>query len=202
MKLGIDVDGVLADFHSHHIPLIERITGIKLPPVSDTYPDVWDYHIAGGVTKAQEKLIWAEIKSTQMWASLNPLPGAIEALSRLNALRYTGVESYFITSRSGRMAKFYTEMWLNFHGMSSPTVLISSDKGPVVSGLALDVFVDDRPENIQEVAYQAPTTNLYLVDQPWNRDFESKQGTRFERVRSLGEVLDREIPQSKLKEAA
>lgn len=209
MKIGIDVDGVLANFNESYIELIKKETGIALPKPDATYPDQWHYERAGGVTREQENRIWEEIKSTQFWGTLQPMAGALDALRRLNALRFTGVQSYFITSRPGRMAKFYTEMWLKFHGMDMPTVVIADDKGSVAKGIVLDVFVDDKPENIQDVAATTARTRVYLIDQPYNREYQQAlkeypdlRDARAIVVGSLSEVLDREIPQSKLKRAA
>jgi len=199
MKIGIDIDGVLADFNKSYKELIERESGLTLPPLSDDYPDTWYYERAAGVTREQEAKVWEEIKSTQFWGMLQPLNGAVTALQHLNAMRFAGHHIYFITARTGKMAKFYTEMWLMFHGMNLPTVLIADQKGGLVKGLQLDVFVDDRPENIEDVWRVSSKTRLYLINQPWNRGVALPG--RVHRVPNIEAVLNLELPIVK-KEAA
>lgn len=169
MKIGIDIDGVLADFNTGYIDLIRRTTGIQLPPVSNVYPDVWHYERAAGVTKKQEHEVWEHIRNSEFWGQLFPLKGTLEVLDKLTQLRYEGHEIYFITSRVGKKVKFQTERWLSLYGMNNPTVLISDKKGPVAQGLELDVFIDDKPENCADVQLASPKTRVFLLDQPYNR---------------------------------
>jgi uncharacterized HAD superfamily protein len=173
MRIGIDLDGVLADFNTPFIALVEKHTGIKLPAPSATYPDVWDFHIAGGVTKAQASAMWEDIKTSYFWAKQQPVPGALEALKLVNALAQEPYfwNVYFITSRHGERAKWMAEAWLCMAGIDNPTVLIAHQKGGVVGGLELDAFIDDKPENIRD-AYNGTADgniHLFLVDAPYNR---------------------------------
>jgi uncharacterized HAD superfamily protein len=144
VKFGIDMDGVVADFVKGYNALAKAELGIDLP-----YPaPEWNWHKLGGITSKQNNQLWDYIKSSMFWGTLFPLPGAVEALERLNEISKRH-DIYFITTRPGTLAKFLTEMWLKFHGMDTPTVLVTDNKAPVVRGLGLDVFVDDKPENNQ-----------------------------------------------------
>jgi 5'(3')-deoxyribonucleotidase len=194
MKLGIDMDGVLADFIKSFNELVKVHFGIVLPDPAET----WDYHKAL-MTSAQRNKAWDIMKTTPFYGTILPLDGAIDAIDRLNRLTYKGNEVYFITSRPGAMTKFYSEKWLQFHGMDMPTVLLSSNKGPVAKGLGLDVFVDDKPENNMEVldaVGRDPKVRVYLPDHPYNQwaDQPSNYGVR---VTGLNEVLDIEFPQKR-----
>jgi 5'(3')-deoxyribonucleotidase len=205
MRIGIDMDGVLADFVTSHIQAIKKITGKELPPLSDTYPDVWDYDKAAGVTSEERNQVWEYIKASGFQAKLLPLPGAVEAIERLNAAAYGGHHVYFITSRTGSLAKMHSEQWLRWHGMDNPTVLIAHNKGPVALGLELEVFIDDRPENNEDVintltgrntsqpgAERALTCRVYLPDQPWNR-WATQAYNYGQRVKNINEALDIEL---------
>lgn len=193
MKFGIDMDGVLADFTKGFNALVKAELGIDLP-----YPaPSWDWHKAGGVTSKQTSQLWAYIENSMWWGTLFPLPGALEAIERLNLMTRGGHDVYFITHRPGTLAKFLTEMWLKFHGMDNPTVLIAApNKGHLAVGLELDVFVDDKPENNRHVLEALANngidgTRVYLVDAPYNSwAGDDDYGIR---VGSLTEVLDREL---------
>ena len=196
MRLGIDLDGVLVDFTKSYNALVKAELGIDLPAVALT----WDYHLENGVTQQQSNQMWEIIESTPFHGMMLPLKGALENLERLNVLSKQGNDIYFITSRTGHLAKFWTELWLKNHGMDLPTVLVTSDKGPVVKGLNLNVFVDDKPENNMDVleatgylSNHSPGIRVYLPDHPYNQwaDQFFNYGVR---VANLAEVLDREFP--------
>lgn len=188
MKIGVDIDGVLADFTKSFNALVRAEFGIELPYPAPT----WQWHREGGVTKQQDNQLWNIIKTTHFWATLVPMPGAIDAIARLDQLSHDGHDVYFITSRPGKLAKFHTEWWLKAYGMNFPTVLVTSDKGPVVKGLGLDIFIDDKPENnleVLEAVGRSPKVHVFLVDAPYNQwaDNPSVYGVR---IHSLGEVFD------------
>lgn len=200
MKLGIDMDGVLCDFIKGYNALAKAEFGKDLP-----YPAVeWDHGPNNGITKAEDNKLWEIIKSTPFHVTLLPLPGALDAIERLNVMGMGGHSVYFITSRPGNHAKFWAEQWLRWHGMDNPTVLIAKEKGFVVKGLRLDVFADDKPENNLDVINQTgrtsplpggglkPNIHVYLINQPWNQwaDQPFNYGTR---VADLNEVLDIEF---------
>jgi uncharacterized HAD superfamily protein len=208
MKLGIDIDGVLADFMGGFSALTEQEFGIKLPQPWQTY----DWHKDNGVTPEQTNYLWELIKSGPFYGTLMPLPGALDAIERLNKLSLKDHDIYFITSRNGTLTKFWTEMWLKFHGMDMPTVLLTKDKGAAAKALGLDVFVDDKPENNLDVIDAtgrhcvSPSGSLgtnihvYLINTPYNQwaDQPFNYGVR---VTDLNEVLEREFLTTKVRAA-
>lgn len=164
-----DVDGIIAKFNSAFINLIKEQTGIELPPESDTYPDTWSYHRAAGVTKEQDQVLWNHIMEGDFWETLDHYPEAPAALALIRECRSKGDHIYFVTSRPGQYAKHLTEFWLDNLGYECPTVLISSNKGPVCKGLGVEMFVDDKPENCIDVALSCSRAQVYLLDAPYNR---------------------------------
>ena len=199
MKLGIDIDGVLANFTDAYTELLFKESGVRLPPASDEWPTEWQCDRVDGITAKHRSAAWDHINSTDWQARHLPIKGALQAIQRLNIISATGNSVYFITSRGGDMAKFHTETWLRFHGSVLPTVLIANRKGPVAAGLELDVFVDDKLQNIDEVREATCGecfTRCYLIDRPYNQ----KNG--YTRASSLGAVLDIEFPLMRMKEAA
>lgn len=184
MRIGVDIDGVLANFTDAYAKILTKQTGVKFPKLSAEWPTVWYWEREAGITKLQERAAWKEIEDTHFWGVLIPLPGAIEALQHLNVMAQTGHEVYFITSRPGARAKHLTEMWLRGHGVEYPTVIIAHEKGPLAAALKLDVFIDDKMENVRDVANARDKTRVYIIDSPYNTEVVVG-----DRVKDVMEVL-------------
>mgnify|MGYP001560785766 CR=1 FL=1 len=187
MRIGFDIDGVLANFNTPFIALMKESSGRDLFP-PNYRPHTWNYPEALGYTSAEVSTAWELIKSgCTFWELLPPLPG----LRQFCDWFYTGsVESnpcefYFVTSRMGQKVKLQTENWLDHHAAKGLTVLISSEKGAIAKALKLDFYVDDRAENIADVVEQSPSTRAFLLDSPWNQHMNA--GTR---IYALSEFLD------------
>ena len=188
LRIGVDVDGVLANFNVGYKALIERHTPLRLPDISDYYPTTWHYEKAAGISPADEARIWGEIReSSTFWLGLSPYPDTLSVLDRLSVLGLSH-DIYFITSRVGRECKSQTERWLRYNGwasVASPTVLISSEKGLCCKALKLTHYLDDRNENVADVLAESPETQTFMLAQPWNQ----QQGSA-PRIPSVAEFLE------------
>jgi hypothetical protein len=173
LKLGIDIDGVLANFNLSFRELVHEHTDVRLPEISDTYPDAWDYHERAGVKWKDDDKLWDVIKnSPTFWKDVPAYPDASRFLEWLAWLP-SEVDVYFVTSRPGLTAKAQTEVWLERNGWGydcHPTVLISSEKGAVANALELTHFIDDRNENCLDIYMDAPDgIHNYMLARPWNQ---------------------------------
>ena len=186
MRLGFDVDGVLADFNSAYRRLCIEMSGRDLfPPEDDpTYPAVWGYPEYYGYTDEEVAQVWKRIEADpDFWFNLNPLPG----MAQVANLYWRGHDLYFISQRVGETAKRQTEQWLIAYSVSVPTVLITGRKGSIVRDLRLDAYIDDRLSNVQNVARMAWDTRVFLLDAPYNRVKPSQR--RYTRVSSVADML-------------
>lgn len=169
MIIGCDIDGVLADFNTAFIQRVIDVTGRDLFPPRPFDIPTWNYPEHYGYTAAEVSAVWASIKlDISFWVSLPPYGDAIQALAMLDERQCAGDEIYFVTARPGLEAKRQTENWLSYYGFRRPTVLISSQKGLCAQALKLDKYLDDRWENVVDVA--AGFTQAWLLARPWNRD--------------------------------
>lgn len=189
MRLGIDVDGVLARFNDAFAQRLTLVTGVTRVSSetrrADNFP-CWKWPKHFGYSKAEENAAWESVKRDHsFWASLRPYPDAKDALILLRSLRQSGHDIYFITARPGEHAKLQTERWLVDHGMNMPTVLISSDKGGCAESLNLDFYVDDKPDNCDDVA-AVISGEIYLVSRAWNTEFNRAY---IRRVSGISEAL-------------
>lgn len=184
MKIGCDLDGVLADFVTSFSHLfMEMFPHVKLPVGQPDYPPCWDFpQFYGGTAGEQHAALVASRMSIDFWAKLPPLENAWDDIWELSKLAGKGHEVYFITDRKGVDVKGQTERWLRRFGYVIPTVLISANKHAVYSGLNLDVMIDDKPENLRGAA----VPGLFLFNNPWNRSCED-----FTRVYSVRNALSK-----------
>lgn len=198
MRIGVDIDGVLAAFYGAYENLFIRISGEdhfydKRWP--DYYPETWNWPgDKFGYTPETTKLVWAEIKKDpSFWRRLPPMPEWDEyfewAISNIPPH-----EVYYVTDRSGVLPKFQTESWFDAHGMPYATVLISSQKGAIAYGLGLDLYVDDKFENIKNVEEISPMTRAVLINRPYNQldRFPGQKDVK-ERADTLMEVLPKSL---------
>lgn len=177
LNIGCDIDGVLASFENGYADLLTAQTGITFPKGDPNFPAKWHWTGDFGVTKAQDAAAWDAVKrSDNFWLALEPMPWALTTLTELRYRRAVGDNIYFITNRMGRMAKRQTEDWLRAYGYPDSTVCLCEKKGPLAVGLDLDIFIDDKPSNCEDVLnarwnedQERSRTKVYLVDRPYNR---------------------------------
>jgi len=180
MRIGFDIDGVLADFVTTYQRMFVQLTGTDLfKPGDNTDPPCWDWPQYRGYTDATVGKVWAAIRQDPtFWLNLTPTRH-VDTLKLLLRDLERKHEVYFVTSRVGARVKRQTEIWLVDHhvgyGRSAdalfPTVLIvgSNAKGDVAKSLRLDCYIDDNYDNVQDVAVKSPGTRTYLLNATYNR---------------------------------
>jgi 5'(3')-deoxyribonucleotidase len=184
MKIGIDVDDVLADFIPAFRIRARELTG---KPNSEIEPCDWAWSNFG-LTKDEMASVWSSLHNEhEFHLKLNPLPHT-DSLTRL----YAEHELYFITARFqclGRPAHIQTAEWIRKHyGIEYPVVIVSNNKAAVASAIGLDYFIDDRAETCEAVAEAVENCTVVIKDREHNRYCQAMQ-----RVANLNE-LARRIP--------
>lgn len=173
MRLGFDLDGTVADLHSaltlEARRLFPDIDPSAIPnsaaPTSGPTPETGSEAQSaqpeealsfGSLSQRQQSAIWdAVCHRENFWETLDEIePGA---LARLYALAQDHRwELIFLTSRpetQGDTAQAQSHRWLSKHGFLQPSVfVVHGSRGKIAASLALDVIVDDRPENCLDVA--------------------------------------------------
>jgi hypothetical protein len=201
MKIGFDIDGVLAAFiPAYQRLVIEHAGGLNLfHPGDDKLPPCWNWPEYRGYNKDVIGSVWAHIKSSSsFWQYLGETPGCSTLRTVILDLQRNH-DVYFITNRMGCQAKRQTEHWLIHHlGIERPTVLLTADKGITAKALGLDCYIDDYLENARAVCAHSPSTRTYLLDMPYNQ--EDAPGNKrhdwpynFIRVKTVGQFLDAEL---------
>jgi 5'(3')-deoxyribonucleotidase len=192
MKVGFDIDGVLASFFCAYEQLTIKVDGRNLfPPLGpEQGPPVWDWPEHYGYSKDTMTEVWDRIRhDVHFWKSLPELHNMHLLRHAWESIRHKH-DIYFITDRVGATAKIQTEEWLTdalFEKYRrTPTVLISGDKAGIARALKLDIYVDDKSESVEAVS-AVPFIQVYLQDRFYNRF--CRQGKRIVNIQPVLEQL-------------
>jgi hypothetical protein len=219
MRIGVDLDGVVADMESElerqaevlfGKPMTDRLreraadmpvdaTPAPIDPdqrqaAAENAADTVPPFVKLNMTARQQRRLWRHVESIEnFWERLNEIePGAIERLASV-AVEYRW-EVIFLTKRpetAGATAQIQTQRWLQSKGFMLPSVfVVQSSRGRIASALALDIVIDDRPENCLDVVVDSKARAILV----W-RDDEKQLPAAARRlgigvVKTVGECLD------------
>jgi hypothetical protein len=213
MRLGFDLDGTVADLHNALTAEARRLfpgidpaaipssaapgaapAGKATPDGGEQDPQDEQALSFGALSTRQQREIWnAVCDRHNFWETLDEIePGALARLSSL--VTEHRWELIFLTSRPetrGDTAQAQSHRWLSKHGYAQPSVfVVHGSRGKIAASLALDVIVDDRPENCLDVAIDS-RARATLV---WRGDANNVPGSARQlgigSVGSMRECLD------------
>jgi hypothetical protein len=177
LRVAFDLDGVLADMQSALDRQAELLFGDQMPkPLPPaTGGDAGDAAPGGQsavITPRQQRRLWRHIGSIDsFWENLEEIePGAVQRLAAVATARRW--EVIFLTKRpetAGGTAQVQTQRWLESHGFTLPSVyVVQGSRGRIAAALALDIVIDDRPENCLDVVVdsKARAILVWREDQP------------------------------------
>lgn len=160
-RVGIDVDGVLADFRTAFHETTSATLGRRAEPQ--------DPASTQALAQGDLKRVWEAVARTpNWWMRLKPYEPA--QIARLYALaRASGWEVFFLTNRpasAGESVQFQTQWWIEQQGFYLPSVLtIPGSRGEVANGLRLNLVIDDLLLNCIEVVGASTAKALLLLRQ-------------------------------------
>jgi len=168
--IGVDIDGVLADFTGTARKLCKNLFNGR--PDDSSIQTGWGFDSLG-ISKDEENLMWKAIDSIpNWWMTLEKLPQTY----MLEQLIGEGHRVIFITNRkdgAGVPVDLQSAIWLKEkHRLRHANVVLSDDKGPVAKGLKLDYYIDDRDKNVLEVLQAAPNCKTFMCRWPWKPSFQ------------------------------
>ena len=179
LRIGIDMDGVLADFASAYRAVAVELFGPSEPtrPGSpeeqrDDTDDPPIEELPRDVSRLQQRrrrdAVWAAIRNTpDFWTTLKPVDaGAVPRLHAL-ALQHRW-EVFFITQRPatlGETVQRQTQRWLIAQGFDMPSVLVvPRSRGAAAAALSLHYHVDDSPTNCMDIKAESTTRSILIAD--------------------------------------
>ena len=160
MRLGIDLDGVVADFNAGWIRLHRHEFGSDLRP---EMVQTWDgLHELGGFADMGAFWRWARGNDERpsIFRHLDPYPDAVETLHRLDR---AGHDVVIVTTKP-RWARVDTLRWLADHDLPTAEVHMTEVKYRV----ACDIYLDDAPHVLPELVEHRPDATVCRFVRPWN----------------------------------
>jgi len=177
VRIGLDVDGVLADLVGMIIKIYYEETGLK---INRSFITEWEFWRKLSMTRQQfvDMIVKAWRRWPEMEATEDDLAEDVEAL-----WRYGVVD--ILTQRPAETVN-YVKNWLKHHRIRYNVfrwVPMKTSK----ANFTYDVYVDDSPRLAEKI--RVTNRILLLYSQPWNTDV--KDGGNIIRVKSLDEAVDR-----------
>jgi hypothetical protein len=184
MRIAFDLDGVLADLHTPFVRVAAKLfpeldvaalaaadLGASPPADSGATTDEGGEALlptlpSVTLNRRQSDQVWREIAATSnFWETLGEIePGAIAKLAAIADAR--GWEVLFITSRprsAGRTVQRQSQRWLEQCGFPLPSLfVVHGSRGRIAEAMAIDVVVDDRPDNCLDIVLESKAGALLV----------------------------------------
>jgi len=161
LRLGIDIDGVLADFRTAFRETAREC--LRREVVADSVAD-------NSLSHVDIDRVWNHIaRRANWWMTLRAYEPA--EIGRLYGLaRSNKWEVCFLTKRpasAGDSVQFQTQWWLEQQGFYLPAVItVPGSRGDLANALRLDVAIDDQFVNCAEIIGAGPTKALLMLRDP------------------------------------
>ena len=157
--LGVDLDGVCADFYGGLKPVAAEWLGVDVTSLPDrvswTLPE-WGVDQAPGGYDALHRFA---VTQRELFRRLPPMPGAPQALRRLSAqdVRIRIITHRLFIKYFHQVAVRQTIEWLDFHDIPYWDLCFMREKAAV----GADLYVEDSPENVARLREQGLKTIVF-----------------------------------------
>jgi len=178
--LGVDLDGVVADFYGGLRPIAEEWLGEppgSLPSdVSFGLPE-WNLERAGGY----DDLHRFAVTQRDLFSKLDPLPGAAAALRRLSArdIRIRIITHRLFIKYFHEKALTQTIGWLENYGVPYWDLCFMEKKAAV----GADLYLEDAPDNVENL--RAAGHDVICVGNSTNHDMAPPRANSWSEVEQL-----------------
>ena len=208
LRIGCDLDGVLADMELALVREAEKLFGsglareiTRLSPVHASMSDLVPEEVTDNaplrtelhLTPRQRRRLWRHVREIEgFWESLDETePGVVARLGSLATERRW--EIIFLTRRpttAGATAQVQSQRWLEARGFRLPSVyVVTGSRGLIAAALTLDLVIDDTPENCVDVAADSKARTIAIFRNQ-STPPSVLQGMGIHLVRSTHQCLD------------
>ena len=207
LRIGFDLDGVLADMELALVHEAEKLFGspVKQRPLETSVPHSMSHLVPAEVsddaplryelelTAKERRQLWRHVSAIDnFWQTLvETEPGCVARLAALaDEHRW---ETIFVTRRpatAGATSQIQSQRWLEAKGFKLPSVfVVSGSRGLIAAALALDIMVDDTPENCVDIATDSKARTIAIFRNENVPPPPTLRGMGIHLVRSIDECL-------------
>lgn len=180
VKIGIDIDGVCADFSTPFTKYLNEKTGQSIA-TSEIKDYSWWKCFAG----LSEGDFWKHFDEYGMAGHYRNFPIFRDAKRYLPIL-LNSFDYHFITSRPDYTYDD-TIVWLqrNFGPIRDDKITFcrGDKKSKFVKELNVDIFIDDAPHHAEDIAWEAEIP-VYVMDAPYNKTLSTPPDSYIRRIYS------------------
>lgn len=163
-RIGIDLDGTVADYMAGAIPLLKEHYGLE----PDWSRDAYRIEEVFGLTEETSPPNFREhlYQELHLFRNLPKREPDIELHTHL--LKSRGYKVYFITARTGHpIIRADTKDWLDEHNFEYDDIFHVEDKAELCRLMRIHVMLEDEVMQIGNL--QRSNINIVVPDQPWNQ---------------------------------
>ena len=156
--LGVDLDGVVADFYGALRPIAAEWLGVALDTLATEASyglTEWNLDSAGGY----EDLHRFAVTQRDLFRNVEPIAGAAAALRRLSSrqVRIRIITHRLFIKHAHRLAVDQTTQWLDHHGIPYWDLCFMKDKAAV----GADLYIEDSPKNVEDLRKDGHRTIVF-----------------------------------------
>ena len=163
-RIGIDLDGTVADYMTVAVPLLQEHYGLEpdWSKVSNRIEEVF------GLTKETRPPGMKELLYEGLHLFRN-LPKTEPDIEKLTVqLKCKGYKVYVLTARTGSpIVREDTKFWLDKHNFHYDDIFHVEDKAELCKLMRIHVMLEDEVMQIGNL--QQNKINVVVPDQPWNQ---------------------------------
>lgn len=171
MRIGIDIDGVLADFVSK---VLQSIGGRLLPA------DIEHYDMKDQLTHSERQRFNLACSRGVFWQSLVAIPGAKDAVAKIREAEHFVIA--VSTPWQGCQTWLYQrQRWLDRKIAANVPIITTAYKELI----DVDILIDDKPDTViafnsyrgggnLKQGYSVRGPRAILFSQPWNRNLDEQ----------------------------
>lgn len=189
MKIGIDLDDVLADMMPVLLTYHNDVYGTTL-----TKDDIWSYRFWDVLQVSQEEAIKRvfDFERSSRMLTILPLPGAVQAVETLGDNHelsiITARDSEFAESTKHWLARHFPDVFSGIHFANHySSTSTPRSKGDICKEIGIEVMIDDSFSNV--VSCHGVCQSTLLFDAPWNVHEQLLDGMH--RVASWHDIVEK-----------
>lgn len=186
LKIGIDIDGVIAKFMKDFEPYAET-KGIKVIDKFE-YPIFKRLSVADQAT-GLDLLAWFILDNG--YAKLQPDKEAIKFLNSLDGEKFVITSRYPIIDKWDRVIKQkiveQTKEWLKEHGLKYDKLIFTKDKLKHVEQNGIQIFFEDFFNNAEKIGGAAQS---FLITRDWNIKQKPNNSIRIDNIKDAAKYIE------------